>query len=363
MKRGRFAAMACVAVLLIYAGAQCQSVEELMSQGNGLLSNGAYNEAITVFRKVVSKEPSNFEAQSNLAFAYLSGGRYPNAVTEYKKALGLNPKSALCWENLGFAYEKLGKRNYAIEAIHKSIELDPSNIDARMNMAAFYEDAKMYDKAVSEYEAVIHIDGQHHGEAYSNIARCMLEKGNVAGAKKYLNDAIVTNPANADAHWQLGNIYWKKEGKKEDALNEYKTAVSIESSTPDFYENYALLLEDLNKRDEAIEIWKKAMIYINEALKKEEIQARIDRLEKGEAVSASGIDKKQAREDSDKKAKESLEKLQQDMRGKSSSEVKRIDAPPPDVIGDLDDLNKDQTQDLDLRNAAKKKAAENSTTK
>jgi tetratricopeptide (TPR) repeat protein len=330
-----------------------------MSQGNGLLTNGAYGEAITVFRKVVSKDPSNFEAQSNLAFAYLSSERYSNAVTEYKRALGLQPRSALCWQNMGFAYDKLGKRNNAIEAIHRSIELDPNNIDARMNLAAFHEDAKQYDKAIVEYEAVIQIDGAHRGEAYSNISRCMLEKGNVAGAKKYLSDALATNPENADAHWQLGNIFWKKENKKEDALNEYKAAVTIEPNSADFYGNYALLLEDMNRKEEAVAIWKSSMVYINEALKKEEIQARIDKLEKGESVSTTTQDKKLAREESDRKSKEDLEKLQNDMRGKTSSEVKRIDAPPPDVTGDIDDISKDTGEVFDLRKAAKKKATDN----
>ncbi|HAJ78636.1 MAG TPA: hypothetical protein DCO75_02595 [Fibrobacteres bacterium] len=346
-------------IVFLFSSARSESVEELMSQGNGLLANGAYGEAITVFRKVVSKDPSNFEAQSNLAFAYLSSERYSNAVTEYKRALGLQPRNALCWQNMGFAYDKIGKRSNAIEAIHRSIELDPHNIDARMNLAAFHEDAKQYDKAIAEYEAVIQIDGAHRGEAYSNISRCMLEKGNVAGARKYLNDALATNPENADAHWQLGNIFWKKENKKEDALKEYKAAVTIEPNSADFYGNYALLLEDMNRKEEAVAVWKSSMVYINEALKKEEIQARIDKLEKGESVSTTTQDKKLAREESDKKSKEDLETLRKDMRGKTSSEVKRIDAPPPDVTGDIDDISKDTGEVFDLRKAAKKKATDN----
>lgn len=77
----------CLFSLLLFSTALGQSVEELMSQGNGLLSNGAYNDAVTVFRKVIGREPRNFEAQSNLAFAYLQSERYGNAVAEYNKAI------------------------------------------------------------------------------------------------------------------------------------------------------------------------------------------------------------------------------------------------------------------------------------
>jgi tetratricopeptide (TPR) repeat protein len=357
-KSNRFVAGFFIFTLWMFSIARAQSFEELMSSGQGLLSNGAYTEAITVFKKALTREPSSAEAQSNLALAYLEAGRYANAVTEYNKAISLSPKCALCWQNMGFAYEKLGKRAKAMENIHQSIVLDPSNIDARMNLAAFHEDAKQYDRAIAEYEEVIKIDGAHHGDAYINVARCMQEKGNLAGAKKYLNNAITTNPANAEAHYQLGNIYWKKENKTEDAVKEYKMAISLEPNSANYYENYALMLEDLNRKDEAIATWKSCMIYLNEAQKKEEIQARIDKLERGESVVPTKADKKQAREESDKKNKEDLEQLQKDMRKGKTESAKRIDAPPPDVMGDIADINKDQGEVLDLRSAAKKKAAD-----
>ena len=343
---------------VFFSGAQSQtSVEELMSSGTGLLSNGAFGEAITVFKKVLSREPSNFEAQSNLAFAYLQAGRYANAVTEYTKAISMSPRNALCWQNRGFAYEKLDKRSKAIDDIHHSIELDPNNMDARMNLAAFHEDAKQFDRAIAEYEAIIKIDGAHHAEAYTNAARCMLEKGNITGAKKYLSDALSTNPNDADAHYQLGNIYWKKEKKTEEALKEYKTATILESNNALFYENWALLLEDLNRKEEAVATWKNCMIYQNEAMKKDEIQARIDKLEKGESVTTTQADRAQARQESDKKTKEEMDNLQKTLRKDKAEPSKRIDAPPPDVMGDIADINKNSGEEFDLRGAAKKKAA------
>ena len=346
--------------LLIISDAKSQAVEELMAQGNGLLKNGAYTEAITVFRKVLSQEPRNFEAESNLAFSYLQSERYTNAVNEYNRAIALSPRNADCWLNMGYAYEKLGKRSKAVEAIHRAVELDPSNIDARMNLAAFFEDANQFEKAVTLYEQVIKIDGANRGDAYVGAARCLMEKGNVAGAKKYLNEGITTNPNNAAAHWQLGNIYWKKENKPEDAVKEYKTATTLDPNTAEFYENHALLLEDLHRKDEAIATWKSYMIYVNDALKKEQTEQRIAKLENGETVAASKEDKKIARDNLDQKEKADLDKLKSEMRKDNGGkgDTKRIDAPPPDVSGDIDDINKSQGDSLDLRKEAKKKAAE-----
>jgi tetratricopeptide (TPR) repeat protein len=348
-------------MFLIISDARSQSVEELMAQGDGLLKNGAYSEAVTIFRKVVSKEPRNFEAQSNLAFSYLQSERYTNAVAEYNKAIGLSPRSAESWLNLGYSYEKLGKRSKAVEAIHHAVELDPGNVDARMNLAAFFEDANQFDKAAALYEQVIKIDGANRGDAYVGVARCLIEKGNVAGAKKYCLEAIASNANNAAAHWQLGTIYWKKESKPDDAIKEFKSAIAIDPNTADFYENYAMLLEELGRKDEAIATWKSYMVYLNDALKKEGIEQRIAKLERGETVVISKEDKKASREHVDQQEKANLEKLKSEMRTTGSGgpgDSRRIDAPPPDVNGDLDDINKDKGDGLDLRKEAKKKAAE-----
>ena len=77
------------------------SVEELMASGGALLKNGAYTEAIGTFRKVLGKEPRNFEAQYNLAFAYLQAERYDKAVTEFKRAISFEPGNAECWVRIG----------------------------------------------------------------------------------------------------------------------------------------------------------------------------------------------------------------------------------------------------------------------
>jgi tetratricopeptide (TPR) repeat protein len=192
----------------------------------------------------------------------------------------------------------------------------------------------------------------------------MMEKGNVAGAKKYLNEALETNAINAEAHYQMGNLLWKKEKKTDEALKEYQKASTTDPNNPMYYENWALLLEELNRKPEAVETWKKCMIYLNEALKKDEIQARIDKLEKGESVGGpTSADRAQARAESDKKSQEDMEKLKKEMRKDKAESSKRIDAPPPDVMGDIADINKTSGEEFDLRSAAKKKAADGKTEK
>ncbi|HUI91425.1 MAG TPA: tetratricopeptide repeat protein [Chitinivibrionales bacterium] len=361
MKKATFTFILSVlygAVMLAVPAQGQNSVEELMSQGNNLLKNGASTEAASVYKKILAKEPRNFEAQANLAFAYLQAERYDKAIAEYNRAISLDSRNAECWANLGFAYEKTGKSSKAADCISKSVELNPSNVEARMNLAAMYENAGAWDKAIAHYEAAIKTDAKR-GDAYSGVARCMTEKGNIAGAKKYCQEAIANDPNNADAHWQLGNILWKKENKQAEALKEYETSVKLDENSQIFYENLALLQDDMGKKDEALATWKKYLIYLNDAMKKEEVQRHIDKLE-GHETSASTTSKADAKANREKAAQQSEEQMQQlksELHNEGKGETKHIDAQPVDVGSDFDKLSKDTGNALDLRQEAKKKSA------
>jgi tetratricopeptide (TPR) repeat protein len=336
------------------------SVEELMASGNALLKNGAYTEAIGTFKKVLGMEPRNFEAQYNLAFAYLQAERYDKAVMEFKKAIGLEPRNAECWANIGFVYERLGKNSMAAEAIAHSVELNPNNLEARMNLAGMYENANAFDKAIAQYEAAIRTDGSR-GDAYCGVARCMTEKGNIAGAKKYLSEATTRDANNAEAHWLLGNILWKKESKHADALKEYQISVRLDQNSQVFYENLGKLQEEMGKKDDAIATWKKFLIYLNEASKKEEVQARIDKLERGENPSAAAAapakaDGKAARMQAAEDNTAHMEELQKELRKDKPSDTKHMETEHVDVGSDMDKISKDTSSTLDLRKEAKKKA-------
>lgn len=350
-------ALAVTFALAIPASGQ-GSVEELMNSGGSLLKNGAYTEAIGTFRKVLGMEPRNFEAQYNLAFAYMQAERYEKAIAEFKKALSLEPRNAECWANIGFAYERLGKNSMAADAINRSVELNPSNVEARMNLAGMYENANAFDKAIAHYEAAIKTDGSR-GDAYCGVARCMTEKGNIAGAKKYLSEAIAKDANNAEAHWLMGNIAWKKENKQADALKEYEISVRLDPNSQVFYENLAKVQEEMGKKDDALATWKKYLIYLNEAIKKEEVKSHIDKLERGESTaSTSKSDAKAAREQSSQENTEKMQKLQKELRKDNQGGTKRIETQPVDIGSDIANISKDTSGKIDIRKEAKKKTEE-----
>lgn len=343
------------ASLFFTSGAYAQSTEDLMNTGTALLNSGVYDQAVTYFRKVVARDPRNFEAQFNLALAYLNWGRLSNAVSEFNTAVKLNPSSAEAWSNLALAYDNLGQRGKAMDALYRAVQANPRNVQARMNLAVMYADNNRLNDAIAQYKGVIEIDGSNVN-ANLNLAKCLISKGSYDEAKHYLKNALAANPNEGDAYWEMGNIAWNKEKNYPEAIKNYKKAIETKPNSG-YYENLAKVYEELwkknkddSKRKEAIETWKQFQLYSNDALKKEEINDRIAMLEKGE--SPTGAASSEELFGSNKGASKSdIEKLRSEMRGKETatpSDNRKLEVKGPDVKTDLSDLDKNKASDFDF---------------
>ncbi len=339
-----------------------QSTESMMSQGNMLLENGAFDQAVTAYRKVLARDPQNFEAQFNLAFAYLNWGRFSNAVTEFNKAVGLNPNSADAWSNLAMAYENQGKSQKAIDALYRAVQTNPNNIVARINLATMYGQKKQLGAAIAQYKQVLQIDGTNL-DATVNLAKCLVSQGNYKEAKHYLKSAIAINPNDPEAFWELGNLAWNSEKDAESAITNYQKAIVLKPNSQVYYQNLGQLLENLwiknkdeSKRKEAIAVWQKSLVYIDDALEKEEIQARLDRLERNESPAGKATPE----ELFGKSNMDNVEKVNRNA-GKKPEDTKRINTSNvsmDDDISDLDSKQDTKSFDFDLDKAVDKKKKE-----
>jgi tetratricopeptide (TPR) repeat protein len=340
----------CLLFVVLGSG---QSIEGLMNAGTDLLSNGAFNEAATNFRRVIARDPGNFEAHHNLGFAYLQLGRNAEAVKEFRAALGINAKSGESWLNMAVAYENLGNTKEAISALGNAVNIDPNNLNARNNLATMYANAGQVGQAIVQYKQIIQIDGNQI-DAYLNLARCLASTGKGGDAKEYLTQALNTAPGNAEVHYELGNYYWKTEKNQQKACPEYETALKLEANSQNFYENYGLLLQEMGKKQEAIEVWKQFLVYLDDALAREKVQKRIDALEHGESAAGTPMAAEKPKGASNDST---TDRLRQEMRTTEKTQVRTLNAKPVDVSNDFDDLNSPQSAPVDLKAEAKKRSA------
>lgn len=93
-------------------------------------SMGQFDEAIEVFKQILSEEPGHFDAQLALGMAYYRKGDFETAIAEGLKAEKLRPDEQLVHTNLSLFYmrngDKLTAESHGLKARIASWKKDDS---------------------------------------------------------------------------------------------------------------------------------------------------------------------------------------------------------------------------------------------
>jgi predicted Zn-dependent protease len=154
--------------------------------------------------------------------------------------------------------------NYAYLTVQKLQEVAPGSVWMHLTAGDLYESQGHYDLAVGEYRAVQALDPGRAG-VHFRLGRVLLSRSqatnsaedNAAAAKEFEQE-LTLDPTNANAAYELGEIY-RKSGERDKAKQLFETALR---NYPDFEEAQVGLgraLLALGKPDEALPHLRKAL--------------------------------------------------------------------------------------------------------
>ena len=89
------------------------SAQEQYDDAMFAFSQGDYDSAIDLLRRLLTEDPAQFDAQLALGMAYYRKGDYATAIQEGHKAETLRPKEQLVHTNLSLFYMKAGDKQKA----------------------------------------------------------------------------------------------------------------------------------------------------------------------------------------------------------------------------------------------------------
>lgn len=110
-----------------------QDPQAHVDNGQQLIQNGKYEEALEQFNMAIILDPASKTAFIQRAFTYSVLKDYESAISDYSHVLQLNPALISAYLSRGSAYNKLERFEEALQDFNKVIELDPNNSEAYNN--------------------------------------------------------------------------------------------------------------------------------------------------------------------------------------------------------------------------------------
>lgn len=213
-------------------------------------SYGSLKDTIILRQKgaVLEKAQAILDAGKKL----LESGDAAGALKNFQEANGMIPQQnqAPLWRLIGNAQAKLNHLDEAITAFKKAVEFAPADkvADYQMMFAQFYLDNKRFEEAVDIMADPKSAGSKTPEQVLVDLAAKVKDK-EVRLAEAALERVIKLNPENAEAYYNLGQLYYadgKTNDKRTKELLTKFVAISTDTIKTD---NANAMLYMVNKRN------------------------------------------------------------------------------------------------------------------
>lgn len=155
-----------------------------------------FDDAISVLNEIYNDNLDNLEICKLLGDTYYDSGRFEEALGVYGKALGAHPESFDLYYAMGMTYTMLNDFNSAKEYYDKAAKINSYRDEvANLNLGQILYIIGEYDEAQKFFEKLIMSDDDKiSANAYYNLAKIKMIKGEHELAAKYCNLAIELDP-------------------------------------------------------------------------------------------------------------------------------------------------------------------------
>jgi len=210
---------------------------------------GDLDAAMRAFEVILKISPKDADTLYNVAKSLALRGKTEQALEFYNRVLALVPDDADTHGALAMMEVNKGNLERAIELYKEGLDKKPDDGGLHGGLGSLYLQLGLVDEAIKELEAAVKLKAD--SAIYGNLAMAMLDKGDGDMAMAHLNKAIKLDPANAEAHYNLGNCYFSQDLRAK-AVGEYAKAIKIKPKYVKAYGNLAVSYARMGRADEAV---------------------------------------------------------------------------------------------------------------
>ncbi len=281
-----------------YTAAQTSGkVEEHVTRGEMLFSQGNWEGAVKELNSATRLDPHRADIRANLGMAYYFKNDLPAAVTEFQTALRMDPERMDAAYGLGLTLYEIGDLPGAITAFRTAARLNPTAyfnlgnaLEQQGDDTNALEAYKGYVTAVPQApEAAVLREAVLAGRMPTPVAgtardhflrgQTFLEKKDAAAASEFLM-ALRLKPNYAEASNGLG-LAFRLNGELEEAIAGYKMAIHLDPKFGLAHRNLAQAFEEQGNRAQAAQAYDRYLLLVPGAADAAEIREKIAQLRKG----------------------------------------------------------------------------------
>ncbi|MGQ9616580.1 MAG: tetratricopeptide repeat protein [Spirochaetota bacterium] len=162
---------------------------------------GKYEEAVDYLQKVRESELAalfKVHTEMILGYIYTIQERYEEALSVFRRIIEGGIESAQAYSVIGYIYDRLGNFKEAVLNLYRAIEIDPKNANAHNSLGYIYAESNMnLEEALSECRKAVSLDRDN--PAYlDSLGWVYYKLGDISQAKNYLRKALKKAPDNEE---------------------------------------------------------------------------------------------------------------------------------------------------------------------
>lgn len=200
-------------------------VSAYVGAGDALRAQGDYAAAEKRYAKACEIDPSSFDAQYNHALTLQLLNRWPEAVSAYIRALAIKPGDFQANLNVATAYLQLNEPNQALPFGQRAAGADPNSGAARNNLGRIYAAMDRHAEAIVEFRQAAELM-QPTSPLLLNLANSLGKDNRYEEAVNVLNQLIQTEPSPA-AYERLGASLFKLR-RYDASMAAFRTSLEID---------------------------------------------------------------------------------------------------------------------------------------
>lgn len=196
-----------------------------MQQALQLHQAGRRQEAETIYRQVLARQPKHAAAAHFLGLLLHQTGRSEEGLDLIERSVSLQPTNPDFLNNFGTVMRDLGRPAAAIDFFRGAVDLRPDQLAARDNLGSSLKQVGQFEEAEEIYRGTV-ARNPFHVRARIGLAETLQEAGRLDEALAVFREALAIRPKDADLLHGLG-VGLMEKGKLDEAVDLFRQALAI----------------------------------------------------------------------------------------------------------------------------------------